>query len=152
MTRPDDQNLQPFPPSILLLEALWLLWQSIAADGETQLHAELGLDLRAFIALSHLQARSFQPAELANALMLRRYETSRLLAQLEEKKLIQRVPGLNADGRRVTVSITPDGRALWQKGIGVASRVTEGHLSNLSDTDIISLIQTLRRIPQGAKP
>lgn len=139
-------QLLRLPLSIQLLEALWLLWQSLASEGEAALQHDLKLDLRSFIVLSHLQEHAYQSAELAAQLMLKRYEMSRLLGSLEQKGLITRTASTPGDRRRVTVTLTPSGRQAWQRGIQTAEQVTRQYLAHLTPSEIQALIGSLHAI------
>lgn len=138
-------------PSLQLLTALWNLWQSLAADGDTRLRVECGVDLKGFIALGYLQARPYQPAELAAALQMPRYEVSRLLGTLENSGLISRVRD-GRDGRQVTVNLTQDGQDTWDRGLITVEDVTAPALAGLDRATLDHLIHTLTKlipVPDG---
>lgn len=138
-------------PSIQLLAAIWTLWQSLAAEGAARLRQECGVDLRGFIALGYLQARSYQSTELADAMQMPRYEVSRLLSELENKGFIQRVRQ-QQDGRQVCVSLTPAGLAAWKMGLHTVENVTAPYLAGLDEArqqDLILTLVGLVRPPQG---
>lgn len=143
-------------PSLQLLTAIWNLWQSLAADGDTRLRVDCGVDLKGFIALGHLQVRPYQPAELAAAMQMPRYEVSRLLGTLEASGLISRVrngrDGNGRDGRQVTVNLTPEGQQAWDRGLNTVEDVTAPCLAGLDPASLDHLIQTLTKLfpaPQG---
>ncbi len=132
----------PSSPSIQLLSAIWNLWQSLAADGAARLRQECGIDLKAFIALGYLKVRSYQSAELADAMQMPRYEVSRLLGTLEEAGLISRERS-SSDGRQVEIRLTPVGEATWLRGLQTVEAVTEPYLAALDSSKREDLILTL---------
>lgn len=139
--------------SIQLLAAIWNLWQSLAADGTARLRGECGLNLKSFIALSYLEGRAYQPAELADAMQMPRYEVSRLLGELEGKGYVQRLRH-PADGRQINIELTPQGVAAWQAGIQTAEAVTEPYLAGLDAAkraDLILTLAGLARPTQGER-
>lgn len=129
-------------PAIQLLTALWNLWQSLAADGAARLRDACGLDLKGFIALSYLQEHPYQPAELASALQMPRYEVSRLLGTLEAQGYLARSRA-RRDGRQVSVQVTDQGRLAWERGVQTVEAVTAPYLAHLGVTRRDELIQTL---------
>ena len=138
----------PSPAAVQFLEAVWLLWQSLASEGERALQREPGLDLRGFMALSYLQARPYQPAQLADQLMLHRYEMSRLLRQLEHQGLITR-EGIHGDGRRVRVTLTPVGQQAFQTGLLTAEQVTRPYLEHLTPHQVQTLTGSLGKLTRN---
>lgn len=122
---------------------MWELWHALMPAGEARLSA-LGLSLRGFIALGHLQAGPRQPAELATQLGLPRYEMSRLLRELERGGLLRRERGTAHDGRRVRVQATDAGRERWRQGLGAVEAVTAPRLAALDPDDLARLTAALR--------
>lgn len=117
-------------PELALLTALWDAWQALTRRGEAELRSRHDLDLRAFIALAYVQGGTTQPAALAHELGVPRYEVSRVLQALETRGAVTRsaAPG---DARRVTVTVTSQGLALWEAALGTVRAVTGPPLAAL---------------------
>ncbi|EYB68088.1 hypothetical protein DEIPH_ctg027orf0021 [Deinococcus phoenicis] len=121
---------QPPAAELTFLTALWAAWQALTTRGEAELRARHDLDLRAFIALAYVQGGADQPAQLARELGVPRYEVSRVLHALEARGAVTRTSA-QADARRVTVTVTPQGAALWAQALDTVRAVTGPPLAAL---------------------
>ncbi|WP_345465105.1 MarR family winged helix-turn-helix transcriptional regulator [Deinococcus carri] len=117
-------------PEVAFLTALWDAWQALTSRGEAELRARHDLDLRSLIALAYVQGGADQPAQLARELGVPRYEVSRVLHALETRGAVTR-DQTQADARRVTVRVTPQGAALWEEALGTVRAVTGPALAAL---------------------
>ena len=141
-------------PELAFLTALWDAWQALSARGEAELRARHGLDLRSFVALAHVQGGTEQPARLARELGVPRYEVSRVLHALEARGAVRR-GAAGPDARRVTVTVTPAGTALWQGALETVRALTAPPLAALGPRagglthDLHALAQAVRsgRLP-----
>lgn len=121
---------RPATSELAFLTALWDAWQALTTRGEAELRARHGLDLRSFIALAYVQASAAQPAQLARDLGVPRYEVSRVLRELETRGAVARQQ-TQADARRVSVTVTPPGRELWEAALETVHAVTGPPLAAL---------------------
>ena len=136
------------------LTAMWDIWQALTTVGEARLRAQHGLDLRGFIALSYLQERPQQPADLARELGVPRYEISRVLAALDAQGAVTRERGTGSpggDGRGVIVHITPLGCERWAAALQTIRTLTGPPLAHLGPARQLSLIQTLQGVAHVAR-
>jgi DNA-binding MarR family transcriptional regulator len=138
-------------PEVTFLMALWAAWQALSTRGEAELRARHGLDLRGFIALAYVQGGTRQPAALARELNVPRYEISRVLSGLEARGAVVRAPG-GPDARRVSVTATPAGQALWQAALGTVRDVTGPPLTSLDPAALATLTRTLAALAHAARP
>lgn len=138
-------------PEVTFLMALWDAWQALTTRGEAELRARHGLDLRGFIALAYVQGGTSQPAALARELGVPRYEISRVLSGLEARGAVLRAPG-GPDARRVTVTATPAGQALWLAALGTVRGVTRPPLASLDPAALTALTHTLSALAHAARP
>lgn len=122
-------------PELGLLMGLWDAWQAMTALSEAHLSARHGLDLRSCLALAFIADGGRQPAQLARDLGLPRYEVSRVLRGLEARGAVRRTSSL-PDGRRVTVTVTAEGQALWQAALGTLRALTAPPLAELNRADL----------------
>lgn len=142
----------PAPPELAFLTALWEVWQTLSARGEAELRARHSLDLRSFIALAYLQGGESQPARLACELGVPRYEVSRVLHALESRGAVTRTSA-RIDARRVTVTVTPQGAALWAAALDTVRAVTGPPLATLGlraehlTRDLSALAGATRSLP-----
>lgn len=123
----DDQDTKPSPPDLStqplrFLAAYWTVWQTLTQQVDQQLNAELALDLRAFIALSYIQAGT-TPGDLAHILSVPKYEVARTLKRLEKLQAISRRPAPH-NARYHELSVTPHGRALWCDALAIVQSLT----------------------------
>ena len=126
------------------LKAHWTVWQLLSQRAEAELQRRHDLDLRAFIALSYVQAASTSPGELAVSMAIPRYEVSRTLARLVRLQAITRRPDrLNA--RRQCLSVTATGAQLWAAALGSVQAVT-GPLLNLPETQLTETTRHLEHL------
>lgn len=137
-------------PELAFLTALWDVWQALTQRGEAELRGRHGLDLRSFIALAYVQGGTTQPAALARELGVPRYEVSRVLAALESQGAVTRGHG-GPDARRVTVTVTPAGRALWEEALETVREVTGPALAALSPAARAGLPLSLAAVARTAR-
>ncbi|UQN08112.1 MarR family winged helix-turn-helix transcriptional regulator [Deinococcus sp. QL22] len=142
----------PAPLELTFLTALWEVWQALTARGEAELRARHSLDLRSFIALAYLQSGEGQPARLARELGVPRYEVSRVLHALESRGAVSRISA-HTDARRVTVTVTPGGAALYAAALDTVRSVTGPPLATLGlraehlTRDLSALAGAARSLP-----
>ncbi|SMB88640.1 MarR family winged helix-turn-helix transcriptional regulator [Deinococcus hopiensis] len=136
-------------PELGLLMALWNAWQAMTALSEAHLSAGHGLDLRSCLALAFISDGGRQPAQLAQDLGVPRYEVSRVLRGLEARGTVTRTPTA-PDGRRVTVTVTPEGRALWEAALATLRSLTAPPLASLGP-DAGRLAGDLHRLARAAR-
>lgn len=137
-------------PELAFLTALWDVWQALSERGEAELRGRHGLDLRSFIALAYVQGGTTQPAALARELGVPRYEVSRVLAALEAGGAVTRGHH-GPDARRVTVRVTPAGRALWEAALETVRGVTGPALAVLPPAARAGLPPSLAAVAQAAR-
>ena len=86
------------------------------------IETQFGLTRREWSVMATLaEQEGLLSSELADAAKLDRVRTSRALGSLETKGLVRRTP-VAGDRRRVTVSLTPEGRALCDRILPVMAR------------------------------
>lgn len=137
-------------PELAFLTALWDVWQALSERGEAELRGRHGLDLRSFIALAYVQGGTTQPAALARELGVPRYEVSRVLAALEAQGAVTRGHH-DPDARRVTVRVTPAGRALWAGALETVRGVTGPALAALPPAARAGLPGSLSAVAEAAR-
>ncbi|MDL2343057.1 MarR family winged helix-turn-helix transcriptional regulator [Deinococcus sp. MIMF12] len=137
-------------PELAFLTALWDVWQALTQRGEAELRGRHGLDLRSFVALAYVQGGTAQPAALARELGVPRYEVSRVLAALEGQGAVTRGHH-DPDARRVTVAVTPAGRALWEEALETVREVTGPALAALPPGARSALPPSLAAVAQAAR-
>ncbi|BDP43576.1 hypothetical protein DAETH_35450 (plasmid) [Deinococcus aetherius] len=144
-------------PELAFLTAFWEAWQALTTLGEAELRARHGLDLRAFIVLAYVHGGTDQPAALAHELGVPRYEVSRVLHALEARGAVTRSPA-RPDARRVTVTVTPQGAALWEAALDTVRAVTGPPLATLGPRvdlltrDLHDLARAARSLPRPSSP
>lgn len=90
------------------------------------------------------------PSALAEAAQLDRARTSRAIANLVQKGLVQRVAEAD-DSRRAVVSIRPPGQALYQKVFPVVARLNAQLVEVLDDNELRVLDRALERLTAHAR-
>lgn len=140
----------PAAPELAFLTAFWEAWQALTTLGEAELRARHELDLRSFIALAYVQGGTDQPAQLARELGVPRYEVSRVLHALEARGAVTRRQ-TQPDARRVTVTVTPGGAALWESALETVREVTGPPLATLGPR-AHALTHDLRALAHAARP
>lgn len=133
-TAPDRPALES--PEVRVLVGCWEVWQALAGAGDEALRTAHGLNLREFIALSHVQGSGdgvCSPAELAAALGVPRYEVSRTLGRLEALGAVRRTRTGGTDARQVRVELTPHGAQLWEAALGTVQALVRPVLAPLGD-------------------
>ncbi|HHV11969.1 MAG TPA: winged helix-turn-helix transcriptional regulator [Clostridiales bacterium] len=105
-------------------------------------HGEIGILVHLYKKKDH---ESFSSGELSNALRLSTGRTSSALKSLEKKGYIKRQGDPN-DNRRVTVSITPEGRAYADNGYNEILKETEWLLQSLGEKDAEEYVRITKRI------
>lgn len=83
--------------------------------------------------------------DLANRLATTKGNVSQLLAKLETKGYVHRVP----DGRTKAVHLTPEGRALLDREIPAHDAFIEDRLAALSPDELDHLHRLLTRLDRG---
>ncbi|GGB54432.1 MarR family winged helix-turn-helix transcriptional regulator [Deinococcus soli (ex Cha et al. 2016)] len=139
-----DLTRQP----LRFLAAYWTAWQGLSAQVQTALAREHGLDLRAFLILSHVQAGPQTPSDLARTLDLPRYEVARALRHLQGAGAVAHAPH-PMDARRHALHVTPAGAQLWGAAMQTLQHATQPALTRLgSQLDAVTAgLETLSATP-----
>ena len=141
---------QPESIDDLLLFRLHRLLATPGARIVRLCEGQLGITWREWRVLASLQPhRQLLSSELAQATHLDRVRTSRAITSLAEKGLVARSarPG---DRRRVDVSLTAAGRALYTRFFPVVVQLNNELLDGLSDTQVAQLGALLEHCQQHA--
>lgn len=139
-----DLTRQP----LRFLAAYWTAWQGLSGQVQTALAREHGLDLRAFLILSHVQAGPQTPSDLARTLDLPRYEVARALRHLQDAGAVAHAPH-PTDARRHALHVTPAGAQLWGAAMQTLQHATQPALTRLgSQLDAVTAgLETLSATP-----
>ncbi|WP_174366820.1 MarR family winged helix-turn-helix transcriptional regulator [Deinococcus sp. JMULE3] len=121
-----DLTRQP----LRFLAAYWTAWQGLSGQVQAALTREHGLDLRAFLILSHVQAGPQTPSDLARTLDLPRYEVARALRHLQDAGAVTHEPR-PGDARRRALHVTPAGQTLWLAAMQTLQHATRPALDRL---------------------
>ncbi|ADV66809.1 MarR family winged helix-turn-helix transcriptional regulator [Deinococcus maricopensis] len=132
-------------PALQFLSAYWLVYRALAERIEDHLNAHVGLDLRDFMALSHLQNPDYTtPSALARALHLPRYVISRTLDTLTRAGAVTHTADPR-DARRLHYTLTPHGTHLLTLGFDLVRTLTNPLLDELGP-DAPHATRTLERL------
>ncbi|GGL04291.1 MarR family winged helix-turn-helix transcriptional regulator [Deinococcus radiotolerans] len=127
---PDPHGLDLTRQPLRFLAAYWTAWQGLSGQVQAALEREHGLNLRAFLILSHVQAGPLTPSDLARSLDLPRYEVARALRQLQDAGALTHEPQ-PGDARRRALHVTPAGQQLWHAAMQTLQRATQPALNRL---------------------
>jgi DNA-binding MarR family transcriptional regulator len=107
-----------------------------------------GLSLAGFTVLNHLIRLGHErraPALIAHALQVTRGAITGTVSRLEAQGLVRVEPDPN-DGRGKGVSVTPQGRLARDNAIAALSPVLDGLFSQMDESELITVLPTLRRV------
>jgi DNA-binding MarR family transcriptional regulator len=113
----------------------------------TQRLAEHGVSSPQWTVLSQCGTRAMTPVELADYMQIDRAAVTRLIAQLEEKRLLYKTPH-PSDGRSWQLSLTAKGQKLLPKLIEVSKSTNQEFLKLLPPRSAQSLLKLLTQMGQ----
>lgn len=147
-----DLTRQP----LRFLAAYWSAWQGLSAQVHAALREAHGLDLRAFLILSHVQGGPLTPSDLARTLDLPRYEVARALRHLQDAGAVTHAPQ-PGDARRRVLRVTPAGESLWLAAMQTIQHTTRPALDRLGPhlgavTTALETLSDLSPAPTEATP
>lgn len=134
--------------SFRFLCAYWLVGQALVARVESTLQTEESMDLRELIVLSYLAAGTSYPSEVAQHILLPKYEVSRTLDRLLKKGLIERQVD-EKDARRMQFKLTRAGLERQLRALQLTEDTTSPLLMQLEDTEtFVNQMDQLSRLAQ----
>lgn len=89
-----------------------------------------------------------QPSEIADFIGINRTAASRTLRQMDERKLINRLPG-RYDGRNIMVTATDKGKRALDQAISEALVVAKEIRSKLTEEEVATFEQLLDKMLSG---
>jgi DNA-binding MarR family transcriptional regulator len=113
----------------------------------TQRLSELGISSPQWTVLSQCGSRAMTPVELADYMQIDRAAVTRLITQLQKKRLLCRKPNPN-DGRSSFLSLTNRGRELLPKLIEISKSTNQEFLELLPARSAHKLLKLLVDIGQ----
>lgn len=134
--------------SFRFLQAYWLVGQALMARVESALLTEKNMDLRELIVLSYLVAGTRYPSDVAQQIILPRYEVSRTLEKLLKKGLIERQVD-EQDARRMQFKATPRGLEVQLEALQLTEDTTLPLLMQLDDPE--GFIQQMEDLSRHAQ-
>ncbi|GEM45845.1 MarR family winged helix-turn-helix transcriptional regulator [Deinococcus cellulosilyticus] len=135
-------------PSFRFLCAYWLVGQALVARVESTLQNEEKMDLRELIVLSYLAAGTSYPSEVAQHILLPKYEVSRTLDRLLKKGLIERQVD-EKDARRMQFRVTHAGLEAQLRALELTEDATSPLLMQLQDTEtFVNQMEMLSQLAQ----
>ncbi len=90
------------------------------------------------------------PSEIAARVGIDRGATTRLIARMEAKGLVER-RAHEADGRSVMLSLSPHSAALMPELLALSRKVNREALGLLPETEATALLRALRRLSDGLR-
>jgi DNA-binding MarR family transcriptional regulator len=152
MTANDERMRLRHPQGLgdLLIYRLGLLYASAGAMTLRVCEGEFNVPRREWRLLAVLgEAGALQPSALAIRAELDRARTSRALAGLQAKGLVERRV-VASDRRLAHVDLTDDGRALYARMLPRLAVINEAMLVQLSDDEVAMLDRLLNSLQQQA--
>jgi DNA-binding MarR family transcriptional regulator len=144
-------------PSPERLRAWRLYFESALALADvldTELERDIGLPLRWYDALVHLEEApdGLRMNELAERILYSKSGFTRVVDRMEEAGLVRRIRPEN-DRRSILVVLTDAGRQTMEEARRHHRHAIEQHFSrHLTDTDIKALIRALEKVSGHARP
>lgn len=126
---------KPYSIYTLLKEVFLLL-----DNGDRNLFQEFDLSVARFNALKHvINSNGIGPSELGNKMLCDKANITRLLDGMEKSSYIERIQD-EKDGRRIQISVMPEGEKLWRKASYEHGKSTRQRFDVLSseEQDILS--------------
>ncbi len=148
---PSSRLSQPQTLDDMLLYVLWQV-QSAARRPVVRLcEAEFGITRREWRMLAQLgRGDGLASSALAERAGLDRAQTSRAVGTLVHKGLVCRTPR-RGDRREVQLTLTPEGRALYDALLPRIAAINRELLSILSETEVAALEALLQRLRAKAE-
>ena len=87
------------------------------------------------------------PTELSKRISRTRHSITSMVDTLEKRGLVQREPNLK-DRRSINITLTPEGRQLFERMEPVGYEISQKALSCLDDDEIVILMTLLGRISE----
>jgi DNA-binding MarR family transcriptional regulator len=144
-------------PSPERLRAWRLYFESALALADvldTELERDIGLPLRWYDALVHLEEApdGLRMNELAERILYSKSGFTRVVDRMEEAGLVRRIRPEN-DRRSILVVLTDDGRQTMEEARRHHRHAIEQHFSrHLTDTDVKALTRALEKVSGHARP
>jgi len=121
----------------------------LLVEAQSAVFRELGLDFASFDVLATLRRSGspyeLTPGELATSMMVTPGAVTQRLARLEEQSLIARRHD-DPDRRKVTVALTPRGRALIDRAVPAHLENEHHILAEFSSAELATFAGLLRRL------
>ncbi len=131
-------------PALLGWLRLMRIYQKVGRATAENLRA-WGLSVAQFDVLAHVGAREgMTQQELADSLLVTKGNVCQLLDKLEGRGLVSRLP----EGRTNHLSLTEEGRRLFQSVVPAHEAVIAEKLSALSEREQVQLYELLRKLDQ----
>jgi DNA-binding MarR family transcriptional regulator len=92
-----------------------------------------------------LNGGSMSPTELSKRIFRTRHSITSMVDTLERQGLVQREPNPK-DRRSINVTLTPEGRQLFERMVPVGYEISQRALSCLGDDEVVVLKTLLRRV------
>ena len=92
-----------------------------------------------------LNGGSMSPTELSKRIFRTRHSITSMVDTLERQGLVRREPNLK-DRRSINVTLTPEGKRLFERMVPVGYEISQKALSCLSDDEVVVLRTLLRRV------
>jgi len=94
-----------------------------------------------------LNGGSMSPTELSRRIFRARHSITSMVDTLERQGLVQREPNPK-DRRSINVTLTPEGKRLFEGMVPVGYEISQKALSCLDDDEVVVLKTLLRRVRQ----
>jgi len=125
-----------------LLKEVFLLLD----NGDRNLFQEFDLSVARFNALKHvINSNRIGPSELGNKMLCDKANITRLLDGMEKSSYIERTQD-EADGRRIQISVKPEGEMLWRKARDEHGKSTRHRFDVLTSDEQDTLSGILTRM------
>ena len=137
----DVSEDKPYSIYTLLKEVFLLL-----DNGDRNLFQEFDLSVARFNALKHvIKSNGIGPSELGNKMLCDKANITRLLDGMEKSSYIERVQD-EQDGRRIQISVKPEGEMLWRKARDEHGKSTRHRFDVLTSDEQDTLSEFLMRM------
>ena len=125
-----------------LLKEVFLLLD----NGDRNLFQEFDLSVARFNALNHvINSTGIGPSELGNKMLCDKANITRLLDGMEKSAYIERIQD-ETDGRKIQISVMPEGEMLWRKARYEHGKSTRHRFDVLSSDEQDTLYGFLMRM------
>jgi len=92
-----------------------------------------------------LSGGSMSPTELSRHIFRTRHSITSMVDTLERQGLVRREPNIK-DRRSINITLTPEGRRLFERMVPVGYEISQKALSCLSDAEVVALKRLIRRV------